>query len=226
MASQYAPAKSRFYIESFLKNETENFNKKTKNKKLKCINIGCGTRGRYGQWLKGWAVDGIDVLPAKTKMPWKHHVGDAAKLPFKADTFDVAVAIESFEHIEKNQKAMKEARRVLKKNGQLILTVPTNYTWVFEFGRHAPYYYTKPQIKSLIEKNGFKIKKFATGGGPIYFISNIIRGWTSPIGSRIFGKRWWQILNGILWPVFVLSIVIDRFIPMLPSNWLIIAKKA
>ena len=49
----------------------------------RCINIGCGTSGRYKELLSNFDTDGIDILePVSTEMPWRYHQVDAANLHF------------------------------------------------------------------------------------------------------------------------------------------------
>lgn len=50
--------------------------------------------------------------------------GDAEHLAFDHDTFDVVICSEVLEHLIEPQRALTEMRRILKKNGTLILTTP------------------------------------------------------------------------------------------------------
>lgn len=51
--------------------------------------------------------------------------GDLSKaLPYENETFDFATCVEGIEHIENPQQAIREFARVLKPNGQLIITTP------------------------------------------------------------------------------------------------------
>ena len=52
---------------------------------------------------------------------------DFQKLHFDADTFDIVVASDVFEHIRRDADAMREVQRVLKPGGHLILTVPYDH---------------------------------------------------------------------------------------------------
>lgn len=52
---------------------------------------------------------------------------DFQKLHFDADTFDIVVASDVFEHIRRDADAMREVHRVLKPGGHLILTVPYDH---------------------------------------------------------------------------------------------------
>ncbi len=49
---------------------------------------------------------------------------DALHLPFKQTTFDSVFCIEVIEHIPKTRNAILEIKRVLKKRGSLIISVP------------------------------------------------------------------------------------------------------
>ncbi|HXR71599.1 class I SAM-dependent methyltransferase [Actinocrinis sp.] len=50
--------------------------------------------------------------------------GDAYKLPFPDDSFDVIVAAEVLEHLSDDERAFAELRRVLKPGGRIAVTVP------------------------------------------------------------------------------------------------------
>ncbi len=192
----------------------------------RCINIGCGTNGRYTELLSTFDIDGIDILePSNAPMPWRYHQVDAAKLPFPDSTFDFAIAIESFEHIEANEEAMSELARALKPGGVAVITVPTHWTWIFEFGRHSPHYYSRFTLFKLIENSGLKVDTLSgCGGVGIYFI-NLVKSWVSPLGIRIFRQHWWAVIDGMLRPIFMLVAGVDTLFPFPPSNWVVVARK-
>lgn len=56
--------------------------------------------------------------------------GDATNLPFEDGLFDVVVSFETIEHHDKHLEMVKEIKRVLKKEGVLIISSPDklNYT--------------------------------------------------------------------------------------------------
>lgn len=51
-------------------------------------------------------------------------VADALNLPFKDKTFDTIVSIENIEHVDGYKKCLQEIKRVLKKNGYLVMSTP------------------------------------------------------------------------------------------------------
>ncbi|HEC91973.1 MAG TPA: class I SAM-dependent methyltransferase [Candidatus Atribacteria bacterium] len=53
---------------------------------------------------------------------------DAENLPFKNDYFSIVLSSNVLEHIVNKNKALNEMKRVLTKNGLIIITVPTS-TW-------------------------------------------------------------------------------------------------
>jgi 2-polyprenyl-6-hydroxyphenyl methylase / 3-demethylubiquinone-9 3-methyltransferase len=108
-------------------------------------------------------------------------LGDVTKMPFKDNFFDKIYSSEVLEHVPNDKKAIEEIRRVLKKGGKLLITVPNhNYPFIWDplnkilekltgrhvqkgfwagiWNQHLRLYYLN-EIVSLIEKNGFKIEK-------------------------------------------------------------------
>lgn len=82
-------------------------------------------------------VYGLDISPnaiekAQKRISIGHFVvGDAHKLPFKSDFFDLVCCLEMLEHVDYPQQVLKEIHRILKKGGEVILLVPTN-SFLFE----------------------------------------------------------------------------------------------
>lgn len=98
--------------------------KKVLLKKGKGLEIGVGT-GRFAAPL-GIAV-GID--PAKNMLKIARErgldarIGRGERLPFRNSSFDYAAIIISLCFVQNPQKVLKEARRVLKKKGKIIIGI-------------------------------------------------------------------------------------------------------
>lgn len=98
-------------------------------KKLKILEIGCGP-GALADALHRWYPDAeiaaIDrdsnfIEYAKENVPGVEFVeGDAAALPFEADTFDVTISNTVCEHVEP-EIFYSEQKRVLKDNGVCLV---------------------------------------------------------------------------------------------------------
>jgi SAM-dependent methyltransferase len=193
----------------------------------RCTNIGCGPSGRYKELLSIFDVDGVDIVgPCSAQKAWRYHQVDAAKLPFPDEMFDFVIAIESFEYIEANKEAMSECARVLKPGGVAVITVPTHWTWLFEFGRHGPHYYSHHTLSKLVVSSGLKIDMVSGCGGVVLYIANLVKSWWSPIGIRIFRQHWWALMDGILKPIYMLGTGVDALLRFPPSSWVVMARKS
>ena len=128
-------------------------------KSLKVLDVGCGER-IYEHIFPGSEYIGIDVEVSgrspEYKKPDKYFNG--FDIPFPDKTFDVILCTEVIEHCSSPEKLVKEIYRVLKPNGELLLTVP------FIWGEHeAPYdfrRYTSWGVQRLLKDTGFKIRLF------------------------------------------------------------------
>ena len=100
----------------------------------------------------------------------KFIIGSAENLPFEDSYFNKVVILEVLEHLPKNteNKSIKEIKRVLIKNGDLILSTPNKHIFsclldpAWYFGHR---HYSLKRIKNLLENNGFVIKEVFIYGG-------------------------------------------------------------
>lgn len=56
-------------------------------------------------------------------------VADALFLPFKENIFEIVLSFEVLEHLYNPSKGLMEMRRVLKEEGQLVISVPNVTEW-------------------------------------------------------------------------------------------------
>lgn len=152
----------------------------------KLLNVGCSDglmerklQGKFSK-LVGIDINPIDIEVAKSgkSKEMDFIVGAAEKIPFPANTFDRIICMEVLEHVEDDKKALAEMYRVLKKGGELILTVPQRkYPWTFDpinaflekvFKFHLPLgvwgygddrVYGETELQKLFRGAGFKISK-------------------------------------------------------------------
>lgn len=158
-------------------------------KRSSLLEVGCGD-GYYlyllSHLVKGVSLVGLDsnpvalqsarkVLPKKIKLIW----GNAErKLPFKDRSFDNIILSEVLEHLDDEEKCLKEIYRVLKPGGTLMISVPHRHypffwdpvSWILQlfnkqitsgffagiWNQHKRLY-TPQQLKMLLDKVKFKI---------------------------------------------------------------------
>ena len=77
-------------------------------------------------------------------------VGDAHKLPFDDDEFDVILCTEVLEHLHSPHIAEREMRRVLKSGGKLILT--TRFVYPIHDAPHDYFRFTKYGLKHIFNE--------------------------------------------------------------------------
>jgi len=91
------------------------------------LDLGCGS-GKLFEKVNTNRVIGIDIsdyLLNKAKTRIKYILkAEGDSLPFKNGSFNKIICSEVIEHLLNPEIVLKEARRVLKKNGILIVTIP------------------------------------------------------------------------------------------------------
>ncbi len=88
----------------------------------------------------------------------------AEKIPFESERFDSILAGELVEHLHKPELFIKEANRLLKKNGIMIITTPNKNSLINRLTRayYAPLHFSLfsiPELTAVLEKNGFLVEK-------------------------------------------------------------------
>lgn len=145
------------------------------------LDIGCWT-GQLFRALSNSKVEyyGIDVSSqaiqkAKSVNPQgKWYTGSALKLPFKNKTFDVVTLFDVIEHIPigSEEKCIKEIKKIIKKNGVLILSTPADNFLskasdpAFFLSGHR--HYSIDKLQKILKKESFVICKTWTTGGIVY----------------------------------------------------------
>jgi 2-polyprenyl-3-methyl-5-hydroxy-6-metoxy-1,4-benzoquinol methylase len=150
---------------------------------LRVLDVGCGD-GRCSEMIldMGNEVYGIDIRPDRVESAKqkgiKASVADLTKsFPFDDEFFDLIYAVEILEHIYDTEFFLQEAKRLLRKNGTLIVTVPNivclpnRIRAIFglypkhvaparkhwSVGEHIRVF-TKSMLINILERNGFEIE--------------------------------------------------------------------
>lgn len=97
---------------------------------LPVLDFGCGPGTFLPSLAKHGPVHGVDGDPEAVRICQRDgfadvsHVPATAPLAFEDGTFGLAVALDVIEHIEDDLQALRELRRVMRRGGTLLVTVP------------------------------------------------------------------------------------------------------
>lgn len=132
----------------------------------RCLDIGCGTGGTMLALKDLGEFVGLDqsILAAQyARMRTGNPVlvGTGTCIALKSASFDCVLALDVFEHIENDEEAVREIKRVLKSGGILIATVPCHQCLFSEHDRalHHVRRYSRNRIISILESTGFVIER-------------------------------------------------------------------
>lgn len=142
-------------------------------KRLKILDVGCGTgelAHKLADHFKDSGVHGIDISKTMVEKAdsknrghnIKFKIGDVEDLPYRDDTFDIITCSHSFHHYPDKEKAMSEMFRVLRPNGRLMIIDGCRDTWlgkmifdiVGKIERHV-YHLFGNEFRELFRKIGF-----------------------------------------------------------------------
>ncbi len=159
----------------------------------KILDLGCGdgfyihllTQLPVNLDITGFDYDDIVLKNARKNIgnnKIKLISGTAEKTPFKNESFNKIIMTEVLEHVGDDKKAMKEVHRILKKNGTLVLTVPSYdfpflwdpLNWILQkgFNKHIhgigffagiwAYHirlYKQKDLEKIMKQAGFKLEQ-------------------------------------------------------------------
>jgi len=103
---------------------------------------------------------------------------------FKDETFDVVISTDVIEHVESSEKSIKELKRVLKKDGQLIITIPT------------PLYLTKPILPFDFSKH-------------LEEIGHLSAGWFEEDGTMFLNKFGFEVEKSFYYGFFPIRLILE-----------------
>ncbi len=134
------------------------------------LEIGVGS-GRFAEPLKiNFGLDpSVEMLKLAKKRGIEVIRGIAEELPFKNESFDFLLMVVTICFLENPEKALLEAKRVLKPHGRIIIGFVDKDSFLGKiylakkeksiFYREAKFY-SVTEVKALLEKTGFKPKLF------------------------------------------------------------------
>jgi len=148
------------------------------------LSVGCGREWieqEFLSLLKASKVVKTDLIPSP-----EHDIleADAHDLPFEDGSFDFVSCRDAIEHVEDEQKVMKELNRVLKMYGYLIMTTPNVYNAAFDNRIHIRGYTPRSFLKEMAD-HGFEVIKKCGNVPNLFSVYGLLelyrRGLTKPL---------------------------------------------
>jgi len=144
------------------------------------LDVGCWN-GSFSQYLQGIKYIGVDInLQALKKAKEKRIdviLTSCDFLPFKNESFDACSMIEVIEHLYFPSRAVKEVYRILRSNGNLILSTPNLVNFIDRvnifLGKEVGIngigwehqhirFFTWKMLNDFLRKHGFELEKRET----------------------------------------------------------------
>ena len=102
---------------------------------------------------------------------------DAHNLQFDTNSFDLLIASDSLEHLEFDEKALKNWHNILKPGGKLLVFVPA---YMFLWSEHDAvnhHYrrYTKTELTQKLQQAGFNVKRSGYWNFMMFFPTSVFR---------------------------------------------------
>ncbi len=133
--------------------------------KMKILDVGSG-RGGYASMLsdENAKVVSLDITREfflKTKAV-EFVQGDAARLPFKSDSFDFVFCSSLIEHVKDSDEMVNEIKRVLKRDRMCYLSFPPFWSPV---GSHQfkPFHYLGEKVAVKLSRKFYHVRSHTYG---------------------------------------------------------------
>ena len=183
--NQIAPGWYNFRHWSIFRKELETLAQRWRQGKL--LNIGCAHGPDFLPFKRGFELYGVDIATGMLKFarnysrkfnfPVNLTAADACHLPYPDETFDWAISVATYHHINSEEarlKSLQELKRLLKPGGEAFITVWNRWQPRFWFRRRETevpwrtkgkiiyrsyYLFSYSELEKLVKKAGFELLK-------------------------------------------------------------------
>ncbi|AMO98692.1 methyltransferase domain protein [Collimonas arenae] len=184
----------------------------------------------YGSELiahKALKVIGVDISAEAVAHARKRYaaenleymVGSCAEIPLPDASIDMVVSFETIEHHDQHEKMMQEIKRVLRKDGVLLISSPDKYYYSIEPANINPHHVKElyeHEFKQLLEGYYKNITYF---GQRVVYGSGIFSESTPTAATGyLLENEKLEKASGILKPVYWIALASDVQLPELPSG--------
>lgn len=177
-------------------------------KRENVLDIGCNTgelchilSKNYNIYAEGVDINESAINIAKKRYPkLRFFAGNINNIKIRK-RYDVVIMMQVIEHLEEPEKMLKTVKEHLEDNGRIIISTPNKWAFVDKLkckavGKKFAYdpthvqLFNPPNLKKLLENNGFTIEKIITRGTCLipFLEKKFNLGWHFPnwlIGSTI-----------------------------------------
>ena len=187
------------------------------------LDIGCGTGANLRiLGATGFNVIGLDrsiyalsLTQKRINLPLIN--GDLNGLPVRSESVGLIIAMDILEHLENDINGIGEFYRVLKKGGNLILTVPTfKSLWgIQDMVTGHKRRYSRQEILYKLKQGGFEILRYSYFNFFLFFPILIGRRMINLLGLKIESENKinFPIINFFLKAIFSLELHILKHFP-------------
>lgn len=192
------------------------------------LDVGCGNKPYQGLFSdKVSSYIGCDVV--QSDLNKVDVICEATKLDFADERFDTVFSTQVIEHVQDPFMMLKEIHRVMKMDGNLIVSAP--FSWELHEEPYDFFRYSKYGLKSMFESAGFSVVEIVPNGGKWAAIAQL---WLNIVYSTFSNKKWYnKVLKGIfinlklttLFNSFAVWFDKRNYSDLLTLNYVIVAKK-
>jgi len=172
------------------------------------LDVGCASR-----WIERWLEPGCNYVgldyPATGRDLYRARpdlFADASELPLQDATFDTVVLLEVLEHLRRPCEALREAARVVRPSGKVLLSMPFLYPV-----HDAPHDYQRLTIHGLIrdvEAAGLTVERVTPALGSVETAGLMVCLALGGAAATIIERRDVRV---VLLPLLALAIPIVNF---------------
>lgn len=179
------------------------------------LDVGCGAQPYRSLLPPSVTYVGIDTADAQSRFGYDvadtiYFQGDT--WPVDSDSVDTVLATETLEHVARPEQFLAEARRVLKREGWLVLTVPFAARW--HYIPHDYWRFTPSGLRIALTAAGFNVPVVYARGNEVTvacykvmaLILMLLLGEVRRVPLRVASR----ILGGLLTPLLIFLGVIGQ----------------
>jgi SAM-dependent methyltransferase len=129
------------------------------------LDVGCGTGANLKMLAAFGKAEGVDISEQAVDFCRERglnsvKLGAAEQLPYEDASFELVTALDVIEHLDDDVAGLREMRRVLSRDGRLLLFVPAfMFLWgVQDDVSNHRRRYTLPHLLRVVEEAGFSIE--------------------------------------------------------------------